>query len=55
MKILDVPEHASPELNFQDVLKHPHIFDFFLCRIVERAAIHLFRKYLIADFICYRY
>ena len=44
MKIIDVPEHVSPEVKRQSVRRHPHIVDFFFCIRVERAAIHLFRK-----------
>ena len=55
MKLLDVPEHASHEVKCQAVQKYPHIVDFFFCRIVERAAIHLFIKCLVSDWIWYRY
>ena len=55
MKLLDVPEHSSPEVKCQAVWKNPHILEFFFCRRVERAAIYLFRKCLIADWIWYRY
>ena len=55
MNLLDVPEHTSPEVKRQDVQKHPHFVDFFFCRIVERAAIHLFIKILIDYWIWYRY
>ena len=55
MKVLGVPEHASPEVKCQAVQKHPHSIEFFFCRRVERAAIHLFRKCLIADWIQYIY
>ena len=51
MKIIDVPEHVSPEVKRQSVRRHPHIVDFFFCIRVERAAIHLFIKCLISDFI----
>ena len=55
MKLLDVPEHASPEVKRQAVRRNPHIVDFYFCRRVERAAKHLFRKCLIADWLWYRY
>ena len=54
MKLLDVSEHASPELKRQYAQKYPHIVEFFFCRRVERAVNHLFRKCLIADWIRYR-
>ena len=50
----DVPAHASPRVKRQAVQKHPHIIEFLFCRTVEIAAIHLFRKCLIADWIWYR-
>ena len=53
MKLLYVPEHASPEVKFQAVRKHRHIVDFFFCRRVERPVIRLFRKCLITDWIWY--
>ena len=55
MKLIYIPENASPEVKLQSVQKQPHVVDFFFCRRAERAAIYLFRRFLISDWIWYRY